>query len=67
MEKIVRDLLDAPSVISTADITRDDRADNLLIAAALGLFVLRLGMAASTGLVDDEAYYRIWSLALSLS
>jgi 4-amino-4-deoxy-L-arabinose transferase-like glycosyltransferase len=67
MEKIVRDLLDAPSVISTADITRDDRADNLLIATALGLFVIRLVMAASTGLVDDEAYYRIWSLGPSLS
>lgn len=63
----MRDLFDAPTGISAADITRDDRADNLLIVAALGLFAFRLVMAASTGLVDDEAYYRIWSLAPSLS
>lgn len=46
---------------------RYSRADTALIAAALGLFALRLCMAAWTGLVDDEAYYRIWSLAPSLS
>jgi 4-amino-4-deoxy-L-arabinose transferase-like glycosyltransferase len=42
-------------------------ADNLLIAVALGLCALRLVMASSLGLADDEAYYRIWSLAPSLS
>ncbi|MFA5958517.1 glycosyltransferase family 39 protein [Hyphomicrobium sp.] len=47
---------------------RDSRAaNNLLLAAALGLTVVRLAIASYTGLVDDEAYYRIWSLAPSLS
>ncbi|AGK58368.1 hypothetical protein HYPDE_33478 [Hyphomicrobium denitrificans 1NES1] len=63
----MRDLLDGSSGISAADVTRDDRADNVLIAAALGLFVIHVVMAAVMGLVDDEAYYRIWSLAPSLS
>ena len=42
-------------------------AGNLLIAAALALSVLRLAIASYTGLVDDEAYYRIWSLGPALS
>lgn len=42
-------------------------ASNLLLAVALGLTVLRLAIASYTGLADDEAYYRIWSLAPSLS
>jgi len=46
----------------------ETRAANvLLITAALGLCALRLTVAASTGLADDEAYYRIWSLAPALS
>jgi 4-amino-4-deoxy-L-arabinose transferase-like glycosyltransferase len=67
MEKIVRDLPDASSSFSAAAIPRNDRAEKFLIAAALALFALRLVMAAATGLVDDEAYYRLWSLAPSLS
>ncbi len=63
----MRDLPDASPVIAAAEISRVDRADTILITAALALFALRLGMAAATGLVDDEAYYRIWSLAPSLS
>ena len=63
----MRDLPDAPSAVAVAAISRDDRADKILIAAALALFAFRLIMAATTGLVDDEAYYRIWSLAPSLS
>jgi 4-amino-4-deoxy-L-arabinose transferase-like glycosyltransferase len=39
----------------------------VLIAVALALFALRLVIAGNTGLIDDEAYYRIWSLAPSLS
>lgn len=39
----------------------------MLAAAALALTAIRLMIAARTGLVDDEAYYRLWSLAPSLS
>ncbi|MBS0250756.1 MAG: glycosyltransferase family 39 protein, partial [Proteobacteria bacterium] len=42
-------------------------ANKLLLAVILGLTAVRLAMASYTGLVDDEAYYRIWSLAPSLS
>ena len=42
-------------------------ANNLLLAAVLALTALRLAIASYTGLVDDEAYYRIWSLAPALS
>lgn len=42
-------------------------ANNLLLAVVLGLTVVHLAIASYTGLVDDEAYYRIWSLAPSLS
>jgi 4-amino-4-deoxy-L-arabinose transferase-like glycosyltransferase len=42
-------------------------ANNLLLAAVLALTALRLAIAGYTGLVDDEAYYRIWSLAPALS
>jgi len=63
----MRDLPDASPAIAAAEISRVDRADTILIGAALALFALRLVMAAATGLVDDEAYYRLWSLAPSLS
>jgi 4-amino-4-deoxy-L-arabinose transferase-like glycosyltransferase len=46
---------------------RIDTSDRVLIAVALALFALRLVIAGNTGLVDDEAYYRIWSLAPALS
>jgi len=63
----VLDLPDAPPAVATAAISREHRAEKILIAAALALFALRLFMAAVTGFVDDEAYYRMWSLAPSLS
>ena len=43
------------------------RPNKWLIAAVLALFVIRLYVAMATGLVDDEAYYRIWGLAPALS
>lgn len=39
----------------------------ILVIAASALFGLRLFMAGSLGLTEDEAYYRLWSLAPSLS
>lgn len=63
----MRDLTDAPPAIAAVGISRIDRADKILIAAALGLFAFHLVMAGTMGLVDDEAYYRLWSLAPSLS
>ena len=53
-----------PNTQADAD---SDRPGALLIAVALGLCALRLFVAGATGLVDDEAYYRLWSLAPSLS
>lgn len=54
--------------VSSADSPRSTlSANNLLLAVVLGLTVMRLTIASYTGLVDDEAYYRIWSLAPSLS
>ncbi len=38
-----------------------------LIIASLTLCVLRMAVAASTGLTDDEAYYRLWGLGPALS
>lgn len=38
-----------------------------LAAASLALLSVRFFLAASTGLTDDEAYYRLWSLALAPS
>ncbi len=32
-----------------------------IVALLLGLTALRLAVAGATGLVDDEAYYRLWS------
>lgn len=61
-------LADRPVAVTRTRSLRSDRvADKLLISTALVLFALRLGIAAWTGLADDEAYYRIWSLAPSLS
>ncbi|MBS0234616.1 MAG: glycosyltransferase family 39 protein [Proteobacteria bacterium] len=52
----------------SAEGTSESRsATNLLLAVALALTAIRLAVAGFTGLVDDEAYYRIWSLAPSLS
>jgi hypothetical protein len=65
---VVRDMLDARDAIAPTATVRDERtADSFLIAATLALFAIHLVVAASTGLADDEAYYRIWSLAPSLS
>ena len=38
-----------------------------LLIASLALCAVRLGLAASTGLTDDEAYYRLWGLGPALS
>lgn len=38
-----------------------------LIAATLGLLAVRALVATSTGLTEDEAYYRLWGLAPALS
>lgn len=35
-----------------------------LVAALVGLVVVRLAVAGLAGLTDDEAYYRLWSLKL---
>lgn len=35
----------------------------LLLAAILGLGLVRAGLAAMIGLTEDEAYYRLWALA----
>jgi 4-amino-4-deoxy-L-arabinose transferase-like glycosyltransferase len=67
MEKVVRFLFATSDGTMLASHARIQTGDRLLIAATLALFAVHLGMAALTGLVDDEAYYRIWSLAPSLS
>jgi 4-amino-4-deoxy-L-arabinose transferase-like glycosyltransferase len=36
---------------------------SILLATILGFALVRLVVAASAGLTDDEAYYRLWSLA----
>ena len=52
----------------TGDVARKDgTANTVLLGVALALCALRLAVAAYTGLVDDEAYYRLWSLAPALS
>lgn len=38
-----------------------------LLYATLALLALRLALTATTGLVDDEAYYRLWSLSPAAS
>ena len=37
----------------------------LLVAAIAALTVIRLAVAGASDLVDDEAYYRLWSLSLA--
>ncbi|HML29208.1 MAG TPA: hypothetical protein PKE16_10280, partial [Hyphomicrobium sp.] len=63
------DAVTSPPSAAISPITKRNglAASNLLIAVALGLTAVRLAIASYTGLVDDEAYYRIWSLAPSLS
>jgi 4-amino-4-deoxy-L-arabinose transferase-like glycosyltransferase len=38
-----------------------------VLIASLALCALRIAVAASTGLTDDEAYYRLWGLGPALS
>ncbi len=38
-----------------------------LVAAILGMALLRLWLAGTLGLTDDEAYYRLWALAPAMS
>jgi hypothetical protein len=40
-----------------------DRPAQVLLAAIVGLGLVRAVLAASIGLTDDEAYYRLWALA----
>ncbi|HEY1245617.1 MAG TPA: glycosyltransferase family 39 protein, partial [Hyphomicrobiaceae bacterium] len=40
-----------------------DRPTTVLIAAIVGLGLIRAWLAASLGLTEDEAYYRLWALA----
>jgi 4-amino-4-deoxy-L-arabinose transferase-like glycosyltransferase len=40
-----------------------DQPAQILLAAIVALGLLRAGLAASIGLTDDEAYYRLWALA----
>jgi 4-amino-4-deoxy-L-arabinose transferase-like glycosyltransferase len=44
-----------------------DRPAAVLIAAILGLAAVRLWLAGTLGLTDDEAYYRLWALAPAMS
>lgn len=39
----------------------------LLATAIVGLALVRMVVAAASGLTDDEAYYRLWALAPALS
>lgn len=57
----------SPDPASAKDREESRSAANLLLAVALALTAVRLAIAGYTGLVDDEAYYRIWALAPSLS
>jgi 4-amino-4-deoxy-L-arabinose transferase-like glycosyltransferase len=40
-----------------------DRPAAVLLAVILGLGLVRVWLAASLGLTEDEAYYRLWALA----
>jgi hypothetical protein len=40
-----------------------DRPAQILLAAIVALGLVRAALAASIGLTDDEAYYRLWALA----
>jgi 4-amino-4-deoxy-L-arabinose transferase-like glycosyltransferase len=44
-------------------LTRIGRPAAVLLAAIVGLGLLRAWLAATLGLTDDEAYYRLWALA----
>jgi 4-amino-4-deoxy-L-arabinose transferase-like glycosyltransferase len=44
-------------------LARIDRPTSVLLVAILGLGLVRVWLAASLGLTEDEAYYRLWALA----
>src|SRR5262245_3975800 len=44
-------------------LARVDRPAAALLAAMLALALVRVWLAASLGLTEDEAYYRLWALA----
>ena len=48
------------------ELMRGDNSSRMLVAAILGLAALRTFVAGTTGLTDDEAYYRLWALAPAL-
>ena len=53
---------DAPSSAPSAS-TWIDRPTAALLAAILALALVRAWLAATLGLTEDEAYYRLWALA----
>jgi hypothetical protein len=53
--------------IKTGNMKIAGRIPRALIAAILILALIRAVIAGTTGLVDDEAYYRLWSLHPALS
>src|SRR5262245_49978843 len=52
-----------PDASTDAMGARLDRRAQILLAAIVALGLLRVLLAASIGLTDDEAYYRLWALA----
>src|SRR5262245_17935499 len=61
-----RDVDDMPGG-TTASSIGADRPAVVLIAAILGMAAVRLWLAGTLGLTDDEAYYRLWALAPAMS
>lgn len=59
--------LDSHAVVRGHKFGRLIAADNGLLLASLLLLAVRFVLAATAGLTDDEAYYRLWSLAPALS
>src|SRR5262245_4634446 len=52
-----------PASIMPSGSMRIGRPATVLLAAILGLGLVRAGLAATIGLTEDEAYYRLWALA----
>ncbi len=55
--------------MTAAPLSRISRGSmpRLLLGAIIGVTLLRTAIAVTTGLTDDEAYYRLWTLAPALS
>jgi 4-amino-4-deoxy-L-arabinose transferase-like glycosyltransferase len=50
-----------------APLTSSLKLPGALLAGLAAVTVIRIAVAASTGLTEDEAYYRLWALAPALS